>query len=86
MGVYGAVKLIGTRKLQRGGRGAWGWGLAVGIIGCCQLVCGSCLCLQVAPGIYTVVVMCFQNVRNHLQSHAEMDEGAGTGGPGPYGT
>lgn len=63
----GIVKFIGTRRLSRGGQGAWGWGLALGIIGCAQFLLGSCICLQVAAGVYTIVIICFSNVKNHLQ-------------------
>jgi hypothetical protein len=81
MMVYGIVKAIGTRKLQKAAPGAWGWGLAVGIIGCCQALCGSCCCLQAAPGIYTVVILCFQNVRHYLALRQERNATGGMGGP-----
>jgi hypothetical protein len=67
MAVLGVVKLIAARKLQKGGPGAWGWGLAAGIMGCCEL-CPFCLCVQPAAGVYTVVILCFQKVKTYLDS------------------
>jgi hypothetical protein len=84
MAVLGVVKLIGARKISKGGPGAWGWGLTIGIIGAAQLVCGSCFCLQPAAGIYTIVIMCFQNVKTYLQQSDQMDAGLGGYGPGPF--
>jgi hypothetical protein len=66
--IIAVVKLIATRKLQLARPGAWGWGLAAGIIGCVQLCGLSCICLQTAAGIYTIVILCFENVRRHLAS------------------
>ena len=63
---FAIVKVIGTRKLQLARPHAWGWALAAGIIGCTQLFCASCCCLQVAAGVYTVVILCLENVRRHL--------------------
>jgi hypothetical protein len=81
MVIFGIVKFIGTRKLQTAGPGAWGWGLTAGIIGCIQLLCGSCCCLQVAPGIYTLVILCFQNVRNYLALRQQRNAAGEVGGP-----
>ncbi len=64
----GAVKFIATRKFHLRRPNAWGWGLTAGILGCAQLLCGSCCCLQVAAGVYTVVILCFDNVRQYLTS------------------
>ena len=55
-----------VNKLQLARPHAWGWALAAGIIGCTQLFCASCCCLQVAAGVYTVVILCLENVRRHL--------------------
>ena len=60
------IKFVGTRKVSRGGPGAWGWGLAVGILGCVQIVTGNCICLQVAAGVYTIVIVCFSDVKAYL--------------------
>jgi len=70
---YAIVKTIGTRKLQKNRPHAWGWGLAIGIIGCAQMFCASCCCLQVAAGVYTVVILSLQNVRNYLASQQGQD-------------
>jgi hypothetical protein len=89
MVVLGVVKAIGTRKLQKAGPGAWGWGLTAGIIGCAQLLCGSCCCLQVLPGIYTIVILCLQNVRQYLALRQQQNVAEATGGPGatpPFGS
>ncbi len=66
--ILAVVKLIATRKLQVARPGAWGWGLTAGILGCAQFFCGSCCCLQVAAGVYTIVILCFENVRRYLAS------------------
>ena len=76
--VLGIVKLFGTRKLQTAAPNAWGWGLTTGIVGCAQFLCGSCCCLQVAAGIYTLVIINMQTVRHYLATQA-----AGANTPDP---
>ena len=66
--IYAIVKTIGTRKLHMGHPNAWAWGLTAGIIGCAQVLCGNCCCLQVAAGVYNIVVMCLEDVRHYLAS------------------
>jgi len=38
----------------------------MGIVGCVQFVTGNCCCLQVAAGIYTLVIVSMQDVRSYL--------------------
>jgi hypothetical protein len=79
--VLGVIKAIGTRKLQTAATGAWGWGLTAGIIGCCQLFCASCCCLQVAAGVYSIVILSFQNVRQYVAFRQEQKAASDMGGP-----
>jgi len=60
------VKLIGGIKLLRHSRGAWGWGLTAGIVGCVQLWCSLFCVLPLAVGIYTIVAMSMESVRRFL--------------------
>ena len=66
----GTVKLIGARKILARGCNAWGWGLAMGICGCPQLWCGLFFVLPLAAGIFTIVIMCRQDVRTYLSNPA----------------
>ncbi len=75
---YAIVKIIAARKLSNAAPHAWGWGLAAGIVGCAQLLCGSCCFLQVGAGIYTVVILCFDNVKRELSQR--QSQAAGMGG------
>jgi hypothetical protein len=65
------VLVIGGTKLLRMRKHAWGWGLAMGIVNCCQawMVMGCCL-LYIGPlaaGIYTIVILCLPHVRGYVQ-------------------
>jgi len=68
--VAGVLKLIGGIKLLRKSRGAWGFGLAGGIIGCVQLWCSYFCVLPMGVGIFTIVVMALGNTRRYLSDHA----------------
>lgn len=71
------VKFIAMSKLRRASPQAWGWSLAAGIIGCAQVFFISCCCLQVAAGIYTVVILCLSNVKAHLAMIQRQDQSTG---------
>ena len=64
-------KFIALSKIKGRKGNAAGWGLALGIIGTIQFLTGSCLCLQVAAGVYTLVIMCRQDVKYYLSSPSQ---------------
>jgi len=75
-GVYGGlavlslgvsvVKAIGGTKMLRHSPGAWGWGLAAGIVGCVQLWCSLACVVPMSAGIYTIIILCLDHVRRFL--------------------
>ncbi|HVS72826.1 MAG TPA: hypothetical protein VHQ47_16335 [Phycisphaerae bacterium] len=67
------VKLVGATKLLHTSRNAWGWGLATGIVGCGQFWCGLTCVLPMAAGIYTIVILCREDVRRYLRDAAMME-------------
>ena len=62
----GIVKLIAGLKMKRNSRGAWGWGLAAGIVACVQLWCSFFCVLPMAAGIYSIVILCREDVRSYF--------------------
>jgi hypothetical protein len=64
----GVLKLVGGLKLMRLRPGAWGWGLAAGIAGCPQVWCSLFCVMPLAVAIYTIVVLCRQDVRWYLHT------------------
>ncbi len=66
----GIVKLIAGIKILRRRRSAWGWGLAVGIVGCLQLWCVYFCVVPLGVGIFTIVVMSLEGVRRYLRDSA----------------
>jgi hypothetical protein len=62
-----SLKLTAGLKLIRFGKSAGGWGLAAGIFGCTQLWCSYFCVLPLACGVFTIVVVCLENVRAYLR-------------------
>jgi len=60
------LKLIAATKLLRVRRHAWGFGLAAGIVSCTQFWCSLFCVLPMGAGIYTIVILCLENVRRYL--------------------
>ncbi len=73
------VKLIGGNKLLRTSRHAWGWGLAAGIVGCTQFWCSVACIVPLAGGIYTIWILCRQDVRRYLREEAAAEQVVGHG-------
>jgi len=71
----GILKLVGGIKLLRRSRGAWGFGLAGGIVGCLQVWCLYFCVLPMAVGIFTIIIMALENTRRYL--HDNPASGAG---------
>jgi len=64
--VVGITKLIAGIKLHRLRAGAWGWGLAAGIVGCIELWCSLGCVIPLAAGVYTISILSFAHVRAYM--------------------
>jgi hypothetical protein len=65
--LQGILKMIAATKLRRRSTGAWGWALAAGIAACLQLQCSFFCVLPLAAGVFTIVILCRENVRRYLR-------------------
>ena len=72
------IKFIAAHRLRKNAQYAWGLGLTAGITGCAEIMflCVSMSCffvfvawIPLGVGIYTLVVLCLENVRRYINDH-----------------
>lgn len=65
--LVGGAQVAGGVQLLRRGRNAWGFGLGAAIASMVEFWNCPCCLLYMAAGVYTVVILCQNNVRVYLK-------------------
>lgn len=68
------VTFLGGMKLLKKRKGAFGWGLAAGIMCCLSIWCSIGCILPIGAGIYTIVILCLEHVRAYLRDEMARSE------------